>query len=60
VLCFIEETREYFTGKLRKGETMGGQEVADLIRTFKKYLPGCVKEVILLPPINNGPTHRRK
>ncbi|MFI5305259.1 MAG: IS1380 family transposase [Nitrospiria bacterium] len=47
VLCFIEETREYLTGKLRRGETMGGEEVADLIRTFKKYLPGCVKEVIL-------------
>ena len=47
VLCFIEETREYFTGKLRCGETMGGDEVGSLIRTFKKYLPGCVKEVIL-------------
>ena len=23
VLCFIEETREYFTGKLRRGEAMG-------------------------------------
>jgi len=47
VLCFIEETREYFTGKLRKGETIGGEEVAALIRVFKKYLPGCVKKVIL-------------
>jgi hypothetical protein len=47
VLCFIEETREYFTGKLRKGETIGGEEVAALIRGFKKYLPGCVKKVIL-------------
>ncbi len=47
VLCFISETREYFTGKLRRGETMGGDEVADLIRTFRKYLPGCVKEVVL-------------
>jgi hypothetical protein len=47
VLCFISETREYFTGKLRRGETMGGQEIAALIRTFKRYLPGCVKEVIL-------------
>ena len=47
VLCFIEETREYLTGKLRRGETMGGHEIADLIRTFKKYLPGCVTQVIL-------------
>ena len=47
VLCFIEETREYIAGKLRVGETMGGKETGDLIRTFKKYLPGCVKRVIL-------------
>ena len=47
VLCFISETREYFAGKLRRGETMGGDEIASLIRTFKKYLPGCVREVIL-------------
>jgi hypothetical protein len=47
VLCFIHETREYFMGKLRKGATIGGEEVAALIRVFKKYLPGCVKEVIL-------------
>lgn len=47
VLCFIEETREYFAGKLRRGETIGGEEVAALIHTFRKYLPGCVKEVIL-------------
>ena len=47
VLCFIEETREYFAGKLRRGETIGGEEVSALIRGFKKYLPGCVKKVIL-------------
>lgn len=47
VLCFIEETREYFTGKLRRGETIGGEEVAVLIRGFKRYLPGCVKKVLL-------------
>jgi len=47
VLCFIEETREYFTGKLRAGKTIGGEEVAALIRSFRKYLPGCVKRVIL-------------
>ena len=47
VLCFIHETREYFMGKLRRGETMGGEEVATLISSFKKYLPACVKTVIL-------------
>ncbi len=47
VLCFIQETREYFMGKLRRGETVGGEEVAALIRVFQKYLPGCVREVIL-------------
>lgn len=47
VLCFISETREYFTGKLRRGETMGGEEVGALIRTFRKYLPGCVRDVVL-------------
>lgn len=47
VLCFIEETREYFAGKLRAGRTISGEEVAVLIRSFKKYLPGCVERVIL-------------
>ncbi len=47
VLCFIEETREYIAGKLRVGETMGGVEVAAQIRSFKKYLPDCVKHVII-------------
>jgi hypothetical protein len=47
VLCFIEETREYFAGKLRAGKTIAGEEVAVLIRSFKKYLPGCVRRVLL-------------
>jgi len=47
VLCFIGETREYFAGKLRIGETMGSDEVGKEIRSFRKYLPGCVQEVIL-------------
>ena len=46
VLCFIEETREYFVGKLRSGDTMGGEEIGEMIRSFKKYLPGCVKKVL--------------
>ncbi|MBI3578124.1 MAG: IS1380 family transposase [Ignavibacteriales bacterium] len=47
VLCFIAETREYFAGKLRVGETIGGEEAATLIRNLKNYLPGCVTRVIL-------------
>jgi hypothetical protein len=47
VLCFIEETREYFAGKLRSGKTIAGEEVAVLIRSFKKYLPGCVRRVLI-------------
>ena len=46
VLCFIDETREYLLGKLRKGETMGGEEVAKFIRKIKTQLPGCVKKVV--------------
>ena len=47
VLAFIEETREYLVGKLRKGATISGKEVAEVIRSIKKYLPACVKKVIL-------------
>jgi len=47
VLGFIEETREYIAGKLRAGETIGGEEAASLIRSFRKYLPECVKKVII-------------
>lgn len=47
VLCFIEQTREYLCGKLRKGETVSGEETAKMIRTFKKYLPSCVQKVLL-------------
>ncbi|MEN6623863.1 MAG: IS1380 family transposase [Smithella sp.] len=47
VLCFIEQTREYLYGKLRKGETISGEETAKVIRAFKNHLPSCVKEVLL-------------
>jgi hypothetical protein len=47
VLCFIDETREYLAGKLRKGETISGEETAAFISQIKSYLPGCVKEVLL-------------
>jgi hypothetical protein len=47
VLCFIEQTREYLYGKLRKGVTVGGEETAKVIRTLRDHLPSCVKEVLL-------------
>lgn len=47
MLCFIDETREYLVGKLRRGETMSGKESADFIKTTKAHLPGCVKWVLL-------------
>lgn len=47
VLCFIDETREYLAGKLRKGETISGDEAAAFIAQIKSYLPGCVQEVLL-------------
>jgi len=46
VLCFIDETREYLLGKLRKGETISGEEVAKFIKRIKAQLPGCVKKVL--------------
>ncbi len=47
LLGFIEETREYLVGKLRKGTTVGGAEAAVFIADIKNYLPGCVDEVLL-------------
>lgn len=47
VLCFIEESREYLIGKLRRGETMGGIETAGFISQIKSQLPGCVEQVLV-------------
>jgi hypothetical protein len=47
VLAFIDQTREYIAGKLRAGETISGQETADLIYEIKSQLPGCVQDVLL-------------
>ena len=47
VLCFIEQTREYLWGKLRKGETVSGEETAKVIHAIKGHLPSCVKEVLI-------------
>jgi hypothetical protein len=47
ILCFIDETREYLIGKLRKGQTVSGKEAADFIKKIKNHLPGCVHQVLL-------------
>jgi hypothetical protein len=47
LLCFIEETREYLTGKLRKGKTVTGNEAGAFIASIKHHLPGCVENVLL-------------
>jgi hypothetical protein len=47
LLGFIEETREYLVGKLRKGATVSGQEAGAFIADIKHHLPGCVQEVLL-------------
>ena len=44
--CCLFESREYLTGKLRKGETLSGQEAASFIKNIKSQLPGCVKKVL--------------
>jgi hypothetical protein len=47
VLCFIEQTREYLIGKLRRGDTLSGKQTAAFIFRIKSYLPGCVRRVLL-------------
>ena len=47
VLCFVDETREYLSGKLRKGDVLDGEECAAFIGQIKDHLPGCVKKVLL-------------
>lgn len=47
ILCFIEQTREYVYGKLRKGETVSGEETAKVIHSLKNHLPSCVQQVLL-------------
>ena len=47
ILGFIEETREYLLGKLRKGTTVDGEEVGKFIDSLKPHLPGCVQDVLL-------------
>ena len=47
VLAFIAETREYLSGKLRRGETISGKETKKFIRSFTNLIPGCVKKVTI-------------
>jgi hypothetical protein len=47
ILCFIEETREYLMGKLRKGATVTGKEAAAFIAAIAGQLPGCIQDVLL-------------
>ena len=47
VFLFIEETREYLCGTQRSGTTMTDKEMARLIRDIRKYLPECVKHVLI-------------
>ena len=47
ILCFIEETREYLLGKLRRGTTVDGKEAASFIADIDNHLPGCVQNVLL-------------
>jgi len=47
VLGFIEETREYLTGKLRRGETISGEEAAAFLKKIRLQLPGCVRHVLV-------------
>jgi len=47
ILCFIEESREYLLGKLRKGTSVDGDEAGHFIAAISAQLPGCVQDVLL-------------
>jgi hypothetical protein len=47
VLAFIQQTREYLIGRLRKGKTIAGKETAALIQQIKGCLPACVQQVLI-------------
>ena len=47
VLCFIQQSREYLVGGLRKGETITGKETAALIQKINGCLPDCVQQVLI-------------
>jgi hypothetical protein len=47
VLLFVEETREYLCGKQRAGKSMNDEEVAQLLREMKEYLPAQIRWVLV-------------
>jgi hypothetical protein len=47
VVAFIDDSREYAVGKLRKGVNMSREEAAAFIRNIKSQLPGCIKRVLI-------------
>jgi len=47
VLGFIQQSREYLVGSLRKGETITGKETAALIKKVRGCLPDCVQQVLI-------------
>ncbi len=47
VLCFIAQTREYLCGSMRRGTTITNDEVGKLIRSFDRYLPNCVRNILV-------------
>jgi hypothetical protein len=47
VMAFISETHEFLAGQFRKGATITAKEVARLIASFPKYLPGVVRKVVI-------------
>jgi hypothetical protein len=47
ILGFIDETKEYLLGRLRRGITLSGKEAAAFMLKIKYQLPGCVQQVLL-------------
>ena len=47
ILAFINETKEYLWGKLRRGVTVSGKDAVKLIKAIWPQLPSCVQEVVL-------------
>ena len=47
VLGFIQQSREYLVGSLRKGETITGKETAVLVKKIRRCLPDCVQQVLI-------------
>ena len=60
VLCFIDETREYLLGKLRKGETLSGEETGRFIKDISTYVvTHSVPKEKIGPLVYRWPEHQR-